>query len=371
MIRAEASEGARLLHLELDGDIGQNYWGDGITSAAVSAALREAGDVTQINVRLHSGGGDVFEGFAIYRLLASHAARVEVSIDALAASAASVIAMAGDKITMAESSMMMVHRAWGFCMGNESDMAETAKLLAKIDSVICGIYADRTNEKKQRCAEMMAAETWMTAKEALALGFCDAIVPNKAKPSQARAALHQPFKNAPREVLAALGFDWEPDIQNPARSLGAHLLVESPSPEPPACANVRPQPSPPADDAFGPDGTPRSGIQAAEQILSRLQAGADLTEPERTLAARWASDLRARLDAGTPLTPPERALVASWTDQAIDAFDGQEVLSVGERQFLASLARFALTKARAENLLHAPAAHLDPPNTQPRIGDCL
>lgn len=291
-----------------------------VVASDVSRALAEAGDVDTIHLRINSQGGDVFEGLAIYNLLSQHKAKVNVTIDGLAASAASFIAMAGDRISMAESAMFMIHNAWGLAVGNSDDMMEIANLLDKIDGMIARIYAARTKLKQSRLRDMMDAETWMTGQEAKDQGFVDVLIPNKEKPPKSAASnsIRLQFRNAPREKLAALGFDFEAEtLGSAARAAGTRLVASLPEPRPGHEPTVRDV----EDDAFNADGTPRSSALAAEQI-------------------------RLRVESGSPLTPAERALVASW--------------ATAERN-----------RARAENLKHAPAAHLDDPNTQRRLGDCL
>lgn len=316
MIRAEGDAGAKALEMQLYGIVGWD-----LVASDVSRALAEAGDIDSIHLRINSQGGDVFEGLAIYNLLSQHKAKVNVTIDGLAASAASFIAMAGDRISMAESAMFMIHNAWGLAVGNSDDMMETANLLDKIDGMLARIYAARTKLKQSRLRDMMDAETWMTGQEAKDQGFVDVLIPNKDKPpkSSASNSIRLQFRNAPRDKLAALGFDFEAEtLGTAARNAGTRLVATLP--EPRAELGREPEQSAAEDDAFNADGTPRSSALAAEQI-------------------------RLRVESGSNLTPAERALVASW--------------ATAERN-----------RARAENLKHAPAARLDL-NTQPRLGDCL
>ena len=137
--------------------------------------MKALGDVRQINVRINSPGGDVFDGMAIYNTLKRHPARIVVDVDGLAASIASVIAMAGDEIRMAKSSVMMIHRAWGIVLGTAHDMVTMAEVLAKLDGQIADVYAQRSRNSAQRMREMMVANTWLTADEAAAAGLADSV----------------------------------------------------------------------------------------------------------------------------------------------------------------------------------------------------
>lgn len=147
----------------------------GISAKDFVLALAQAGD-GPVHLRINSPGGDVFDGMAIYNALKAHTAPVTVTIDGIAASAASFIAMAGSTIQMAETSMLMIHNAWGLVIGNRNDMLETAAVLEKIDGQLAAVYAGRTGKPAGDFAAMMDAETWFTAAEAQAGGLCDAIV---------------------------------------------------------------------------------------------------------------------------------------------------------------------------------------------------
>lgn len=176
--------------LILYGEIGYDWWTDGgITAEAVSKFLAGLPNgTTEINVRINSPGGDVFEGIAIYNALLNSGLKVNVKIDALAASIATVIAMAGDTISMAGNGQFMIHKAWTIAMGNAEDMRGTADLLDSIDSgSIISTYVARTGLTEKEAGDMMAAETWMDAKSAKEKGFVDSIEPLKAKPAESGA----------------------------------------------------------------------------------------------------------------------------------------------------------------------------------------
>lgn len=131
----------------------------------------DALDVDEIEVHLNSPGGSVWDGIAIMNSLKAHRARVTVVVDGIAASIATVIAMAGDEVVMAEGSQMMVHRSSGLCWGNAPDMQEMQDFLAKTDATIASIYARRTDGTAAEWLDRMDAETWMTAQEAVDFGL--------------------------------------------------------------------------------------------------------------------------------------------------------------------------------------------------------
>jgi len=146
----------------------------GVTAKDFIAELRKVSAKT-IHLRLNSPGGDVFDGITIYNALREHAATVKVQVDGLAASIASIIAMAGDEIRMAKNSFMMIHFAWAWAAGNATEMRKLADTLDKIDTTLVTTYQDKTGASQRDIRQMMADETWMSADEALANGFADAV----------------------------------------------------------------------------------------------------------------------------------------------------------------------------------------------------
>jgi ATP-dependent protease ClpP protease subunit len=154
-------------------EIGQNPWSDdgGLTAKTVKQQLDLAGKYSKILVRINSPGGDAFEGIAVYTLLRAQKKPVEVYVDGIAASSASIIAMAGDTITMGPASMMMIHNAWAFCMGDAADMTKMAEALNKISESIAQAYVVRTGKTLDEIKALMDGETWMTAEECVAGGF--------------------------------------------------------------------------------------------------------------------------------------------------------------------------------------------------------
>jgi ATP-dependent Clp protease, protease subunit len=168
---AEADETATISIYDV---IGQDFWtGEGMTAKRVAAALRSIGKAP-VTVNLNSPGGDMFEGLAIYNLLREHPAEVTVKVMGLAASAASIIAMAGDTIEMGLGTFLMVHNSWGMVIGNQQDMRDAAETFAEFDAAMADIYAARTGLPAAEIAELMAEETWLRPASAIEKGFADA-----------------------------------------------------------------------------------------------------------------------------------------------------------------------------------------------------
>lgn len=158
--------------------IGEDYWsGGGITAKGVAAQLRAIGD-RPVEVQINSPGGDMFEGIAIYNVLREHGQEITVKIMGMAASAASVIAMAGDKIEIGAASFIMIHNCWVVAMGNRHDMAETAGWLAPFDQAMVDVYSARTGAAPKEVAAWMDAETYMSGSTAVDRGFADALLPS-------------------------------------------------------------------------------------------------------------------------------------------------------------------------------------------------
>ncbi len=158
--------------------IGEDWWtGGGVTAASVATALKEAKGVDGLDIFINSPGGDVFEAKAIYAQLCRFEADKVVHVDGLCASAATFIAMAGNKIITAPAATWMVHEAWAGAVGRAEDMRAMGALLDMMNGDIAGIYAARTGRTCEEMLAVMAGETWMNATEALAQKFTDEIAP--------------------------------------------------------------------------------------------------------------------------------------------------------------------------------------------------
>jgi ATP-dependent protease ClpP protease subunit len=162
-------------------DIGSGWFG-GIGAADFKDQLKELGEVEEINVRINSIGGDVFEGLTIYNLLNAHDARITVDIDGAALSIASVIAMAGDIINIAENAQLMIHDPWSITGGTAEDLRSTADVLDNIRDSLLGVYDARTGGRitREDISAYMNQEKWFTATEARDAGFVDNITDNLA-----------------------------------------------------------------------------------------------------------------------------------------------------------------------------------------------
>ncbi|VVD74572.1 head maturation protease, ClpP-related [Pandoraea commovens] len=155
--------------------IGDNWEGTGITAKRISAALRNIG-ARDLTVNVNSPGGDFFEGVAIYNLLREHKAKVTVNVMGIAASAASVIAMAGDEILMGDGAFLMIHNAWTVAIGNRHDIAQAAEVLAPFDAAMAKVYSQRAGISQEEAAALMDKETWIGAQQAVDDGFATGLL---------------------------------------------------------------------------------------------------------------------------------------------------------------------------------------------------
>ena len=157
-----------------------SWWG--INAEEFVKSLNALTDST-IHIRFNSPGGSVFDGMAIYNAIKQHKSTIIAHVDGLAASIASVILMAADDVRMGDGAFIMIHEPWSMVVGDAEDMRKEADLLDKVHDVIIDTYVDKCKKKKTRndISDMMAAETWMTAKEAIDFGFCDSIETGKKK----------------------------------------------------------------------------------------------------------------------------------------------------------------------------------------------
>ena len=170
--RAASSEDATISVYDT---IGWSWEGEGVTAKRISAALRAIGG-RDVTVNINSPGGDFFEGVAIYNLLRAHPYKVTVQVMGLAASAASVIAMAGDEILMGDGAFLMIHNAWAIAIGNRHDMVAASEQLAPFDAAMADVYAARSGMTSIQTAALMDKETWINASQAVEDGFATGLM---------------------------------------------------------------------------------------------------------------------------------------------------------------------------------------------------
>jgi len=177
--------------------IGEDMFG-GVSSKNFIEDL--SGMKGDINVRINTPGGDVFEGMAIYNGLLNYKDKVYTYVDGVAASMGSVIAMAGDTVTMAENSMMMIHNPWTISMGDAESFRHTAGVLDKVKASLISSYMRHTDLSESEVSALMDAETWMTGLEAKEKGFASNVT-ESVKMAALDPRYFRDFKNTPKELF--------------------------------------------------------------------------------------------------------------------------------------------------------------------------
>lgn len=168
-------DGSKHLDLQLRGVIDGGWLDEeSVSTAKISALVNEHLDAKTITCRINSIGGSMFGGIALHNVLAQHPAEVTCIVEGLAASAASLIAMAG-KLVMGKGAMLMVHSPLAGVMGNARELRQMADLLDKAQEGLCAIYESKTGKSRDEISALLNAETWMTAEEAVASGFADEV----------------------------------------------------------------------------------------------------------------------------------------------------------------------------------------------------
>jgi ATP-dependent Clp protease protease subunit len=190
------------------GDIVSYKWDDSdVTAKSFKDDLDALGDIDTLNIYINSAGGSVFQGQAIYSILKRHKAHKNVYIDGIAASIASVIAMAGDAIFMPKNAMVMIHRPWTIAIGNVDDMLAAAEALEKIGIAIKATYMERFKESEDKLQELLDAETWLTADECLEYGLCDEVTGEKQIAASLNSEVLSKYRNVPDFLKSAVGGD--------------------------------------------------------------------------------------------------------------------------------------------------------------------
>ncbi|AWB32372.1 head maturation protease, ClpP-related [Orrella marina] len=201
-MQASTQNGKSVAEIRIYDEIG--FWGT--TAKEFVSELDEVSKGAEsILVSINSPGGDVFDAFAIYNALKRNALPVETRVDGVAASAASLILMAGDNVVMPENAMIMIHNVWTFAAGEAEDLRKTADLMDKLRDGIVAAYVAKTGKDSEEIIQMMDETTWMTALEAHAMGFCDALEePVKLAASATVVGMLAKFKDAPRAFIDSL-----------------------------------------------------------------------------------------------------------------------------------------------------------------------
>lgn len=266
--RAAADDAPKSAEVWIFGDIGESWWEETVTAKQFVKDFA-AIDADTITVRINSYGGSVTDGIAIYNAIKRHPAQVTVSIEAAAYSIASLIAMAGDTVEMADNALLMIHAPWGYAVGNSADMRDKADTLDKYAQAMASSYVSKTGMDQ---ADVLALLTdgqdhWYTAQEALDAGFIDSV--SSALPIAASAAIP---KAALSRYPSAAGR--HPALQTAAPAASTPMEITMPNPATPQAA--APQPATPeakqptAAEILAADKARRAAVRAEFAIASKI-----------------------------------------------------------------------------------------------------
>ncbi|MEN6535492.1 MAG: head maturation protease, ClpP-related [Bryobacteraceae bacterium] len=230
------------IELNISGVIGDGWSEDPVTAEAIRKVLKDNPKTQNIKAHIDSSGGSFFEGLAIYQLLADHPANVDVTIGARAASAASLIAMAGDSISMHETSTMLIHPVWTIAMGNAEEMRKVANDLDTLSGASVKAYAARTGMSDEATTALLNEDRYMTADEALKMGFCTVVrkAKGKGEPTKAlsekelRSEVEQMRTSAQASLRTLRMAASAPSVQPDPSSGGSNSPKEPPVPSAPA-----------------------------------------------------------------------------------------------------------------------------------------
>lgn len=336
--RVNLAEDADVAVIDIYDEIG--YWG---TTAADFIDELRAITANQIELHINSPGGDVYDGIAIYSALVDHPATVDVRVDALAASAASFIAQAGDRVTMGRNAEMMIHDAWGLCVGNAADMREMAELLDKASDNIASIYAARAgNGGTKTWRARMEGETWYSAQETVDVGLAD-----KVAKTEPRRGTTTPAED--RWDLSLFAYKGRSEAPAPDRSPDASLGRPAPPGAPFGAID------PPADDPVADveNATcPECEADVPDDATTCPSCGADLSETDD---AEKEPDALAGIDWESLPTLDRKALHVAM----LDAADGAG-LGVNTAPLREALEEFAYDADALRGHLLDMVNHVDP-----------
>lgn len=266
----------------LTGTVGAYWWDDGFTSVDVAFALAQIGRSTDVVVHLNSGGGLASEGAAIHSQFASHKGRVEIFVEGIAASAASVVAVAADRLVMSLGATLMIHDPAVVTSGDIAEHLKSIDYLKALAGSYADIYAEKTGKPVEEMRALMAAETWMTAEEAVAAGFADdttAASPRAANDNQPTAFAYRAYAHAPAALTAlADARGWKP-IPHPAVAPTAKATTPPPGPtEDPTMTEktTKPTETPASTDAVAETKARIKAITTAEAAVGREALAAHL-----------------------------------------------------------------------------------------------
>lgn len=186
--------------LRLTGYVGDYYYEDGFTSSDVVLALGQVDDGSDLTVHINSGGGVASEGAAIHALFKARSGVTNIVVEGIAASAASLIAMAGKTVTMSAGSVLMIHDPGGYAFGNAEQLGKTIEALEALGTAYSRVYAAKSGKTPEECRDIMKAERWFTPQQAVEEGFANATTEDVSPP--VAAFDYRLYAHAPQQLTA-------------------------------------------------------------------------------------------------------------------------------------------------------------------------
>lgn len=293
-------------------DVIDSFWGQSAKDFVQNVIAHD--DISEIELHINSPGGSVFDGFAIYNFLRNHAASVTTYVDGMAASIASVIALAGDKVIVPENAYLMIHSPWMLTQGNASELLKDVEFLDKMTGTIADIYAAKTGMDREEILSLMEAETWMDGKDSLERHFADELIPAIQIAAQYR--LTENYSNTPPAVKAMLAARDEADEE------------AGETPDTPDNTDTPKAP----DDA--PEPTATQTPTTEEQCRALIQPYLDKFGEQRGLAyfmaglslsdalEKYCAELKAEVDAKPPAAPATGCAPVNSDPDGDDAAQG-------------------------------------------------
>lgn len=325
--------------------IGDSFWAEGLTAKQFAKDIKKLGPIENIDVRINSPGGSVFEGLAIYNQLKQHPAKVHVKIDGVALSMASVIAMAGDDIEMAENGLMMLHNPRGAVSGESKDMRRIAMMMDKAREGMIKAYVDKSGSDREEIEALIDAETWLDSADALSVGLIDSVSGDVAM------AAHFDMPDGlrvPAHVSGHLNDLWEPKAK-PKHSEGARQMAQSTKEQPIVDEPKGPQPAT-LKELKTLSGLDVLGDAASDFVLSQLDEDATLAEAQGALNAKMAELIKAKNDEIETVKKKSAEVVNHGVEALSTASPGAETKPealTNPKETYAELLRTARQQAKA------------------------
>lgn len=295
-----------------------SWFEDDITPARFRDDLMKLGQGGPVTIRIHSGGGDVFAASAIRAMIMDYPGRVTTRIDGLCASAATYVAMAGDRVVMQDTGYFMIHDPSAMAVGTVDDLKQVISLLKTIKEGIVDAYRSKTHLEAEQLSKMMSAETWMTAQEAKELGFVDDVISTRPAPMGAGmfrnvAVLNalDHFENVPEELMARVKEEEPTPLQGASQEGEGEVVV-----------NIT-EPTLSVEDAQQAIRQVVEGIQSAvEEFVAETEKNVTAEEAPSEAAEAEAEKVEEELPEPSPLPSPagegEGQSIASPLQEAVD-----------------------------------------------------